>query len=872
MSLEMSLIQRQWNSGCHSVEPPSENDFSFVACGETPCHVMVPVTRKKELFMRTIPWLGLSLTIVFLFFCGCGGSNSQVTPAQPPSSLSYTTSSAVYTKGTAITANSPTSTGGAVASYSVSPSLPAGLSLSTVTGAISGTPTAVTAMASYTVSASNSAGSATVTLSITVNDQAPSGLSYTNGTPVYAIRAPITPNNPTSTGGAVISYSVSPALPAGLGLSPSTGIISGTPATATAAASYTVMASNTGGSTTATLTIAAAKVVPAEPAMACATIAQLVLPNTQITAAELVSANSTPYPSPYQASWGEMPEHCLVQGVVNSRIGVPAPAMDQYGNLTPTTPSDANYGISFELRMPTTTWNGDFFFTGGSGNDGVVAEAVGATLGGGNAFPPALSLGFAVVTQNSGHTTDDLNANNADQNNGFGYDPQARNDYGYQQTGTVTPIAKSILTSFYGISPVYSYYLGCSNGGREAMVASQRWGDMFDGIVAGDPGYRLPHAAIAEAWDTQQFAQAALAVGTTGPTYDINGNPNLPPAASQADMALVAQLVLQTCDSLDGLSDKMIFNTAACQQAFNPATISQLQCTGAKTATCLLPAQIAAIQNVFSGPVGSQGNVLYSNWPYDVGISDFKWLMWPIGFNPLLYPVNLPVGYPHPVYGPISYPAMPAANITQGAQSAMYLFSTPPDPSLNLFQASMDDLNIAVNATNSTFTQSAVAYMEATSTNLDTFTAHNGKIIFFHGESDPVFSMYDTVSYYGRLSSQYGTTTGSFARLFLIPGMNHCSGGSYALDSFDPLGAIVNWVEAGTAPDSMTAGNSFNQTANPLSGSALPTSRTRPLCPYPQYAQYKGPGDSESAANFTCVGPSPDVVVPPQAKTISHRQ
>jgi len=819
--------------------------------------------------MRPIQWLGLSLTVVFLFFCGCGGSSSQVTPAQPPSTLSYTTSSAVYTKGTAITANSPTSTGGAVASYSVSPSLPAGLSLSTVTGAISGTPTAVTAMASYTVSASNSAGSATVTLSITVNDQAPSGLSYTNGTAIYAIRVPITPNNPTSTGGAVISYSVSPTLPAGLGLSPSTGIISGTPATATAAASYTVTASNTGGSTTGTLTITAAKIVPTAPAMDCANIAQLVLPNTQITIAELVSANSTPYPSPYQASWGEMPEHCLVQGIVNPRIGVPAPAMDQYGNLTPTTPSDPNYGISFELRMPTTTWNGDFFFTGGSGNDGVVAEAVGATLGGGTAFPPALYLGFAVITQNSGHTSNTAGPN---QNDGFGYDPQARNDYGYQQTGTVTPIAKSILASFYGISPVYSYYLGCSNGGREAMVASQMWGDIFDGIVAGDPGYRLPHAAVAEAWDTQQFAQAALAVGTTGPTYDINGNPNLPPAASQSDLALVAQLVLQKCDSLDGLTDKMIFNTAACKQAFNPATISQLQCTGAKTPACLLPAQIAAIQNVFSGPVDSQGNALYSNWPYDVGISDFKWLMWPIGFNPLLYPVNLPVGYPQPVYTLIQYPTTPAANITQGAQSAMYLFSTPPDPSLNLFTVPMNDLNSAVNATNSTFTQSAVAYMEATSTNLDAFTAHNGKIIFFHGESDPVFSMYDTVNYYESLSSQYGTNTGNFARLFLIPGMNHCSGGSYALDSFDPLSAIVNWVEAGTAPDFMTAGNSFSQTANPLSGSALPPGRTRPLCPYPQYALYTGTGNIEDAANFTCVAPSPADVPDSNFKTMLRRQ
>ena len=842
-SLETILLQRQWNPGCHSAEPPSENDCSYVASGETPCRVMASVTIEKELSMRSIKWLGLILTAVSLLFCGCGDGHSPVS-VQPPSALSYTTATAVYINGTGITPNSPTSSGGAVTSYSVSPALPAGLSLSASTGIISGTPTAVTATASYTVTASNSAGSTTVTLTITVNDQPPSGLSYTNGTAVYAIRVPITPNSPTSSGGAVTAYSVSPALPPGLGLSASTGIISGTPTTATATASYTVTASNTGGSTTATLTITTAKIVPTEPAMDCANIYQLDLPNTQITKAELVSANSTL--STLYPGAGFLPEHCLVQGIVNPRLGVPAPAMDQYGNLTPATPSDPNYGISFELRMPTTTWNGDFFFTGGSGNDGVVAEAVGATLGGGTAFPPALYRGYAVITQNSGHTS---NPNGPNQNDGFGYDPQARYDYGYQQTGTLTPVAKSILTSFYGISPVYSYFCGCSNGGREAMVASQRWGDMFDGIVAGDPGYRLPHAAIAEAWDTQQFAQAASAMGTTP---DPNGNPNLFSAASQADLALVGQLVLQACDSLDGLQDKMIFNTAACKTAFNPATISQLQCTGAKTPTCLLPAQIAAIQNVFAGPVDSQGNALYSDWPYDVGISDPKWMMWPLGYPGISGGV--------------------AANITQGAQSSMYLFSTPPNSSMNLFNVPMDDLNSAVNATNSTFTQSAVAYMEATSTNLDTFTAHNGKIIFYHGESDPVFSMYDTVNYYESLSSRYGTNTGTFARLFLIPGMNHCSGGSHALDSFDPLGAIVSWVEEGTPPDSMIAGNSFDLKLNPASGGALPQTRTRPLCPYPQFAQYTGAGSSEDAANFTCVAPDPDDELAPKVTAIRRRQ
>lgn len=254
--------------------------------------------------------------------------------------------------------------------------------------------------------------------------------------------------------------------------------------------------------------------------------------------------------------------------------------MNLSGVVDNTLAQDGNYGISFELRMPTTTWNGDFFFTGGSGNDGLVAEAVGSPLGGGTLYAPALYQGFAVITQNSGHvgildSLGNIKDVLGDKNNGFGYDPQARNEYGYQQTGTITPIAKSILAAFYGMSPVYSYFLGCSNGGREAMVASQLWGDMFDGIVAGDPGFRLPHAAIAEAWDTQRFANAAEAV-----TPGSKASGNLVPAATAADLNLVGQLVLAKCDALDGVADGMIFNTAACKQQFDPAMLTTLQCTG----------------------------------------------------------------------------------------------------------------------------------------------------------------------------------------------------------------------------------------------------------------------------------------------------
>jgi hypothetical protein len=183
----------------------------------------------------------------------------------PPGGLAYSVNPAIYTVGTAISPNTPSSSGGAVTSYFVSPALPAGLSLNTSTGIISGTPSTVTSATSYTVTATNSAGSATAGLSITVNAAvvAPSGLTYSVNPAVYTAGSAISPSTPSSSGGAVVSYSVSPALPAGLSLNTATGVISGTPSVIAAAATYTVTATNSAGSTTVGLTITVkAAVVP----------------------------------------------------------------------------------------------------------------------------------------------------------------------------------------------------------------------------------------------------------------------------------------------------------------------------------------------------------------------------------------------------------------------------------------------------------------------------------------------------------------------------------------------------------------------------------------------------------------------------------
>ena len=201
----------------------------------------------------------LSVLAATLFLGGCGSSHG----TQPPV-LSYSTTNAVYTRGTAITPNVPTDSGGAATSYAVTPALPTGLSLNSTTGVISGTPSAVTALATYAVTASNAGGNSSVTVSITVNDIAPSGLTYSLNPAVYAAAASISPDTPSwsAAGGTPTSFAVMGSLPQGLSVDPTTGVLSGTPAAQTAQESYTITASNTGGSTSTSLVITVIPQVP----------------------------------------------------------------------------------------------------------------------------------------------------------------------------------------------------------------------------------------------------------------------------------------------------------------------------------------------------------------------------------------------------------------------------------------------------------------------------------------------------------------------------------------------------------------------------------------------------------------------------------
>jgi len=504
-------------------------------------------------------------------------------------------------------------------------------------------------------------------------------------------------------------------------------------------------------------------------AQVCDRLTQIRLDGVSITAATAIAAS--PAQTNVRPPIPPLPPHCLIQGMIDRRTGF----------------EGKPYGMGFELRLPE-SWNGRFLFQGGGGTDGVVRPAI----GGGNATPaPALTRGFAVVSTDAGHQGQDAS---------FGLDQQARIDYAYNALGRVTGVAKQLLAQFYGKPADKSYFMGCSNGGRQGMMAAQQFPALFDGIIAGDPGFRLTRAAIAEAWDNMTLLAVA--------PKDDSGNPIFSQALTERDLTLLSKAVLDACDAKDGLKDGSIESVGACR--FDPAVVA---CRAGQTEGCVAPAKVEAIKKVFDGATNSRGERLYSDWPWDAGIGAAGWRAWKLGTS--------------------KTPQPNAINMTLGSGALKGYFATPYD-------ANFDPLKFDFDKDPARLRQTA-AINDPDSTALNTFSGRGGKLLLYHGMSDPVFSANDTISYYQTMAADNGgmETTKRWSRLYLIPGMNHCGGGT-SLDQFDALSAIVDWVEKGDAPSSLTA-----------TGQAFPE-RSRPLCAFPAHAIYKGSGSIEDAANFEC--------------------
>lgn len=518
---------------------------------------------------------------------------------------------------------------------------------------------------------------------------------------------------------------------------------------------------------------------------------------TELTTDSLGLAGLTVASAVDVAATDALPAHCRLSGTLDPRTGI----------------GGKPYAIGFELRLPLSdAWNGKFFFQGTDGTGGVIAPATGNLLNAPSGT--ALERGYAVASTDGGHATGPSDV-------GFGADPQARYDYGYNAVGRVADVAKQILQARFGQAPVHSYLVGCANGGRDAMVAAARFADRFDGLVAEAPGFNLPKAGVAQQWDTQQFMSAAGAGQLPKDAF---------PAAS---MRVVADAILAQCDALDGVADGLVNDRAGCQAVFNLAT-DVPTCSAGATA-CLTAAQKTALQKVVAGAKNGAGQSLYASWPWDAGMAGANWRFWKLdaGFAPLPY------------------------NTVSGAGAMGYVFTTPPDaPSLAdiglAYQLAFDmDADAPkIFATAAPFTQSAVTFMTPPDpTHLTTLKNRGGKLLVVHGTADPVFSANDTIAWYDALGAADADAAG-YARLVLVPGMNHCAGGP-ATDRFDLLSALENWVEKGIAPDTIDA--TVDASDPDVIAAGWPATRGRPLCAYPKQALLKsGAANTEDASSFQC--------------------
>lgn len=507
---------------------------------------------------------------------------------------------------------------------------------------------------------------------------------------------------------------------------------------------------------------------PRDPVAACEALKAVRLDKTTLDKVAFVAAGQV-------VEGVAMPAHCQVQAEIGARVGA----------------KGVRYATRYELRLPA-QWNGRFQFQGGGGVDGVIRPAFGLLNGG---VTPALAQGAAVASTDGGHQSE----NSRDAS--FGLDPQARIDWGYNAVEQVTIQAKALVERYYGQPARYAYFVGCSSGGRQGMMAAQRYPQHFDGIVSGAP--------ILEQHLAQVGSLVALRAFQSIAPRNAQGEPVLSRAFSNKDLKLIDDAVVAQCDAADGVADGIIENHPACRVDLKP-----LQCTGGKTDTCLSREQVEVFHQVMAGPRNSAGEQLYPGPPWDAGISSATWRGNWIGTSE--------TGRPN------------SAKYTN--ESIRNVFMTPPDPGFDYLRFDVDKDPARMMGSAAITTTRGVDY--------EAFKARGAKTIVYVGMADSLVNPAGVRDWYTRLVQANGglEATQRFARFFVAPGMDHCRGGR-ALDRFDPVTALQNWVEKGVAPDTL-----------PSTGDAFP-GRSRMLCAWPKIARYKGQGSVDAAGSFECVAP-----------------
>jgi feruloyl esterase len=490
-----------------------------------------------------------------------------------------------------------------------------------------------------------------------------------------------------------------------------------------------------------------ALVFTARPAAAqsCEALSSLKLQDATITMAQPVAAGAFTPPQGGGRGGGnqfaDLPAFCRVAAT-----------------LKPSADSD----IKIEVWLPSSGWNGKFQATGNGGWNGNIDM---------NALAAGVRRGYATASTDTGHQ------------GGGGPWMQNREkviDYGYRAVHEMTVKGKAIAAAFYSNQPRFTYFVGCSAGGRQGLMAAQRYPDDFDGIVAGAPALNATGRAVFAMYVAQNLHQDEAAY--------------IPPTKYPA----IHNAVLQACDAHDGVKDGVIENPTKC--SFDPKVLA---CSGADSASCLTPPQVEAARKMYQPAVNAQSKKeIFPGLSYG---SELGWATF---------------GSPQPF----------------GIATQMFQYLVFNNQNWDYKTMNFDSDMAAVD-------KAEAGLINARNPDLRKFTASGGKLIQYHGWADPQIPAPSSTQYYQSVLDTMGgpgKVMDSY-RLFMVPGMNHCGGGP-GTTTFDMLAALEQWVEKKQAPNQIPASRVVEGKVE----------RTRPLCPYPQVATYKGSGSTDDAANFVC--------------------
>ncbi len=474
---------------------------------------------------------------------------------------------------------------------------------------------------------------------------------------------------------------------------------------------------------------------------ACAALPSLVIPRGTVTLAAPVAAAET-LPS------------------------VPGAAPRAFCRVAATLTPSADSEIKIEVWMPVTDWNGKFTAVGNGAFNGAIAYP---------AMRSMLARGYATASTDTGHSGSGASF-------ALGH-PEKVIDFGWRAVHEMTIAARLIVEAHYGGPPRFSYWNGCSAGGRQGMKEAQRFPADYDGIIAGAPGLDWTGRA-------GQALRSEKVLAT-------NEAARLPAAARE----LLHRAALAACDSSDGLADGLISDPERC--AFDPAVV---QCRQGAGTDCLTPAQVATARLIYSSPPNPRTKrAVPGLMPgSELGWTDLGWT---------------------------------ASARATGLDQFRFIVFGDPEWTVRRFDFDRDIARAEAGDDDT---------INALNPNLGRFFARGGRLIQYHGWSDPQISAGISPQYYKRAADLYGGIPAiqDSYRLFMAPGMGHCSGGA-GPNTFDMLAALEAWVERGQPPDRIVASHSTNGVVD----------RTRPLCPYPQIAVYRGSGDVNAAGSFDCRAP-----------------